>query len=605
MSGRDGETHDDEAFSRRRFVQGVGAAGLAAGLAGCSGQSGGGGGGSGGGGSGASPKDSALTFAQWAVPSDSQYNPYNDKNNAEPRRTLFDRFMQENIQKNKFQSYAIQDWSVKPKSVSLTLRDGMKWHNGDDVTPQDVVTKLKLDMYTGGSLGNFTDDISKAVRKRENKKVKIDLDRKINEEIVLALLQPKRLDTKHSEYKENLNALENASGDKARSEAQTKLFEKTVPKPIGSGPFKFDTADSQRTLLTKFEDHPDAGKINFPEMEYLYMPTNQKRWNALINNRTDGSATLFMPQNKVKQLPKSVQMGLIARHTGLGIVFNYGNEHFKKRKVRQAVAHVIDRQAAAKNSGAGTGSKLPVEIPCCITEGETNDVKQKWLKGVAGKFNKYDTNTQKAASLLKSAGYRKQGGTWKDGSGNALKAPIKGPAGFTDWIAAAETMVSNLKQFGIDSTLLSKDTATYWGKDYANGEFTLALQGWSSYDQRYPYFHFDYVYRGSDATDVWQMPKTFAVSPLKNPSGAQQERKPAETVDKLSRANEKQAREHIQQLAWVTNRALPVLPIMEKLAQTFQTTDDWKGPPKDSPKIQTYWPTEWLERRGDWTAKTN
>jgi len=606
------DTNQDgqEKTSRRWFLRGVGATGLATGLAGCSGGGGGDGGngnGTGGGngsgtGGGGELRDSTLTLAQWAVPSDSQYNPYNAKNYSEPYRMLYDKFMRQNLETQEHHGYAISDWSFEDKTVSLTVRDGMKWHNGDDVTAADFVTQLKLDMYTGGSLSNYVDDIGNAITKADQKTVEINFASQISKEIVLSRLQSKRIAAKQSVYEKHLKAFENASSDEARSKAQSDLSKRAISDPIGSGPFQFEDADAQRALLKKFEDHPDADEINFPEVEYRYMPSNQKRWNALINGQTDGSATLFMPGNRLKQLPDSFQVGHIPDFSGLGIIFNHGNEHFGNRKVRQAVAHVIDRQAVAKNSAAGTDSKKAVKIPSGIAGQATNEPK-KWLKNVAGKFNKYELNQDKAASLLQEAGYKKKGGTWQDSNGNAFKAPIKAPGGYSDWVTGAQTAVSNLQDFGIKSTLLTRKASVYWGKDYSNGNFTLALSGWAAGGLSYPYFDFDYLFRSGTAEDVWKVPSKFDVSPLDNPSESPKTYTPSSTVDELSRVSKEKATPLIQELAWVTNQTLPVLPLQEKFHQTFLTTDDWNVPPTDSPKIQVKWPTAWLPREGAWTAK--
>ncbi|WP_266083038.1 ABC transporter substrate-binding protein [Haladaptatus caseinilyticus] len=603
-------------LSRRGLVKILGATGIAGSLAGCGGQraaekSGG----SGGSETTATtmadgpvkqegkPVDEALTVAQWAVPSDSQYNPWNSKNFAEPRRMLFDRFMRYNISEQKFYPYAISDWSFDNQSVTLTIRDSLTWHDGTKVTAKDVVNQLKLDMYTGGSLGDYVDTIANDVKKKDDKSATISLNQKVNKQIVLSFLQPKRLIAKESVYGKYVKRADNAGSDDEQSKVISELQNKSIAKPIGNGPFKFENADSQRTLLTKYEDHPDAKMINFPKAEYLYMPSNEKRWNALINDRTDGSATLFMPSNKLNQLPEHTRVGLIPRHWGMGLVFNFNNKHLQKQEVRQAIAHVIDRDAVAKNSGAGTDSKIGVEYPSGLTGQFSGTIKKKWLKGITGKFNKYETSTEKATKLLKSAGYSKQGGSWQDSSGNRLQLDISAPSGFTDWVAGAKTITSNLSSFGIKSKLQAKDNSTYWGKVYTNSEFTIGLQGWANYDYSYPFFHYDFLYSSTDAQDYWKVPKTFQVPPLSNPSGKPQEVTPTQLVTDLSSSSRDKALNQIQELAWITNQTLPVLPVMEKLTQTFLTADEWNVPPKSSPKIQQYWPTEWLPRMGNWTAK--
>jgi peptide/nickel transport system substrate-binding protein len=558
------------------------------------------------------PIDPALTLAQWAVPSDSQYNPWNGKNYAEPRRMLFDRLMMYNLAKQEYLPYALSDWTVDTTdsgtTVSLSIRDGMTWHNGDPVAAEDLVTQLKLDMYTGNSLGDYVDDISTAVKKTGKKTVELSMA-PVNDRVVLSLIQPTRLVAYKETFGEYLTAFEEAGSDKERDRAYAELTKLTIPKPIGNGPFQFDSADAQRTLLTKFEDHPDADRINYPKAEYLYMPTNQKRWNALINNRTDGSATLFMPRNKLNQLDSSVRVARIPRHWGMGLIFNHAKKPFDDPKVRKAFAYVIDRKSVAKNSGAGTNTKVAVDIPCGLTGNFSGKVTGKWLSpdtdGAPDQFQRYETNAEKAATLLREAGYEKKNGAWVDAqSGEPLKAPLKCPAGFSDWVAGARTIVSQLDSFGVEAQLLTKDTATYWGKDYANGDFVLGLNGWASYSHVYPYFHYQWLWTSSDSEDIWQVPETVTVPPYSNPSGAPTETKPDDLVNKLSRATDAEAQQLIERLAWITNQTLPVLPIQEKLAQSFMTADHWNVPPADSPKVMEYWPTEWLPRQGWWTAKT-
>jgi len=483
--------------------------------------------------------DERFTVAQWAVPSDSQYNPWNGKNYAEPRRVLFDRFMKYNLASAEYSGYAISDWSVDGQSVSLTVRDGLTWHDGDAVTATDVANQIKLDAYNGGSLDAHIDDLAADVTAEDESTVAITLNKAINEQILLAYLQPKQVVAKESVYGDYVSRLDEASGDEARNEVISELANMTVDDPVGCGPFQFEDADSQRTLLSKFDGHPDAGNVNFPEMEYRYLPSNQKRWNALINGGTDGSATLFMPANKVNQLPDSVQVSLIPRHWGLGLIFDHEDEHLGKRKVRQALAHVINREQVAKNSGAGTNSKIAVKYPTALTGAFSGQVEDAWLKNVADDFETYQGGASRAEALLQEAGYSKQDGTWADESGDPIDVPIKAPAGFSDWVAGAETVVDQLKQFGIEAQLLAKDTSTYWGKDYANGNFKVALQGWASYNQTYPYFHYDYLYAGGSGSiqDLSNFPDSFDVEVLHEQTRDSSSVDPVSLVEDLVQAS--------------------------------------------------------------------
>ncbi|QIO24450.1 ABC transporter substrate-binding protein (plasmid) [Haloarcula sp. JP-L23] len=485
-----------------------------------------------------------LTLAQWAVPSDSQYNPWNTKNFAEPRRTLFDRFMKYNLDSQEYTGYLISDWALDGQTFTLTVREGQTWHDGSPATATDVANQIKLDIYNGGNLGEFVAPEDKGavadrVTASDERTVELSLAGPVNEDILLAYLQPKYLAAHEGTYGEFVTRLDEAGSDKERSVIIGELSSKTVPDPIGCGPFKFENADSQRTLVSKFEDHPDAGNINFPEIEYLYKPSNQSRWNGLINNETDGSATLFMPRNKLNQLPDSVQTTLIPRHWGLGLLFNHEREPVNDVRVRKAIAHVINRESVAKNSGAGTRSKIAVTYPSGLTSEFSDQVEGTWLKGVTDKFETYgraESQTEKAAALLEDAGYEKQNGTWQKG-GEPLHIPIKGPSGFSDWVAGAQTAVSQLKDFGIKAESVMKDSSTYWGKDYSNGDFVVGLQGWASYNQSYPYFHYKFLYDSHSAKNYWNSPSEFESPVLHDDLRDGESVAPADLVAQLSTGN--------------------------------------------------------------------
>jgi len=489
--------------------------------------------------------DDRLTFAQWAVPADSQYNPWNGQNFGEARRMLFDRFMKKNLATQETTGYLITDWEVTSDTVTLSVREGQTWHNGDAVTATDVANQIKLDIYNGGSLGSFVapEDmgaVSDRVTATDETTVEITLAEPATETILLAYLQPKYLVAHEGTYGEFVTALDEASNEDERAQALSDLTNDTTPNPIGCGPFQFEDADSQRTLLTKYEDHPDAGNINYSEVEYLYKPQNQGRWNSLINNETDGSATLFMPKNRLNQLPDSMQVSLIPRHWGMGLVFNFDKEPVNDVRVRKAIAHVVNRENAATNSGAGTKSKLAVTYPSGLTGEFNNQIEGGWLDGVTEEFDTYGpgtAQTDKAASLLQDAGYTKQNGTWQK-DGEPLTLPIKGPSGFSDWVSGVNTIVAQLQEFGIEAEAVMLDNSTYWGSDYSNGDFVVGLQGWASYDQSYPYFHFDWIFNSWDALNAWNLPSEFESPVLHEEERDGETVTPADLVSELSTANE-------------------------------------------------------------------
>ncbi len=489
--------------------------------------------------------DERLTFAQWAVPKDSQYNTWNGKNFGEARRMLFDRFMKYNLADREYTGYVVSDWTLDGTTLTLSIREGQAWHNGDPVTATDVANQIKLDCYNGESLNTFIapedkGTLSEKITATDTTTVELSLVKAVNEEILLAYLQPTYLVAHDDTYGTFVTKLDEAGSTDERSSALGELTSHTKSEPIGSGPFQFEDADTRRTLLKKFEDHPDADAMNYSEVEYLYKPENQGRWDSLINGETDGSATLFMPSNKLNQLPDTVQVSLIPRHWGLGLVFNFDEKPVDDPRIRKAIAHVINRKAVANNSGAGTNSKIAVTYPSGLTGEFTGQIEGTWLEGVTEAFQTYGrgmSQSEEAAALLEKAGYQKQNGTWKK-DGEPLSLPIKGPSGFSDWVSGAQTIVSQLKQFGIEAEAVMKDTSTYWGKDYTNGDFVVGLQGWASYDYSHPFFHFQWLFDSWDAKNAWNLPSDFTSPVLHDQERDGETVTPARLVSELSTSEE-------------------------------------------------------------------
>ncbi|WP_224338068.1 ABC transporter substrate-binding protein [Haloprofundus halobius] len=479
--------------------------------------------------------DDTLTLAQWINPQDAQYNDWNPEGGAEVDRMVYDRFMSYNIVEAEYDGYAISDWEFDGDSISLTLRDGLVWHDGDEATGQDVANQIKLDMYTGGSLSDYVDDVAESVSVDGNS-VTLQFNETLNEQIILSLLQPKYLAAKDSIFGEYVELYDNAENEDEEAAAYEELSSMTLEEPVGTGPFSFEDADSRRALATKFEDHPDADQVEVENVEYLFMPENQNRWTSLQEGEMDGDATLFMPQNQVDQLPDHVQISLLPRHWGMGLIFQHDDDHMGKREVRQAIAHAVDRDAVAQYSSANTDSKLGVSYPCGLTGDFSGKVEDEWLDGVTDQFNQYAYDTDRAAELLEEAGYSEDGDGWVDENGNSLEVPIKVPSGFSDWVSAAETIVSNLNDFGVASEMITRENGAYFGTDLPDGDFVVACEGWASYDHVYPYFHFDHIYTGGSTSlqSVANFPEEYEVSPLHDDIREGGTVDPTELIDSLA-----------------------------------------------------------------------
>jgi len=84
----------------------------------------------------------------------------------------------------------------------------------------------------------------------------------------------------------------------------------------------------------------------------------------------------------------------------------------------------------------------------------------------------------RAARLLDEAGLRRGPDGWRRGpDGAPLSFTVQTPAGYSDWVAAAQIIVRGLRQAGIDVVVRSGDHQA-WFEQLGRGDYTLSV-GWS------------------------------------------------------------------------------------------------------------------------------
>ncbi len=586
-------------INRRQFVGLTGTVGVTA-LAGCSGNSDNGKGSTSKGGSdGKKIHDKKHVDMANQVPKNIQWNVSNPSSSAQiSQYYLFDAFAKYNYAKSKLVPYGISKWEFGDNTFTLTLRDGQKWSNGDDLTADDIVTQLKLGMYTGSGYGDYT----KSIEAKDDKTVVMHLNGSVNQSIVkfqvLAgnlIRQPKSIFGKYVDQIEK---------DKKKGTRNLQNF--AWKEPIASGPFKYNQATTQELELTRRDDHPDSDKINFKTYAFRYINGNEATHQSMISNELDSVYSMFTPPRIVKQLPKNWQQVKTPANWGYGLVPQMDHKHTGDRAVRQAIQYVINREAVVKN--AGPESKQAPKYPIGVPSGDQERI----LGDAASKFNTYgqsSTETDKATKVLKDAGYKKNGGTWKDSDGDTVKLPVQAPSGWSDWVSAAKTVVDQLNGFGFKSTLDSRSFGTLSGQVWSSGDFVLASGSWlpGGAQASFPYFSLrhqllensgGYTYNYAPANSDRGGKNADVTVPSRTGSG-KMTLNPAKRLKKLSKTTDKKKiNEMMLDLAWVTNQDLPLLAVAEKQDQSFLSRDHWKVPKDGSDIEQVKWPESWAVRFG-------
>jgi peptide/nickel transport system substrate-binding protein len=260
-------------------------------------------------------------------------------------------------------------------------------------------------------------------------------------------------------------------------------------QPVGSGPFSFGAWPVAGKL--RLERRSDRQRFEFVEVKN---PT--VRVLKLLRGEIDMLQNDISPE-LIGYLETRSEIE-ITRHHGTNftyIGFNLQDPHTGDPRVRQAIAHAIDRQAIITSVMQGAARRAEALFP-----------PEHWAG--ASSLTAYDYDPQKARSLLNDAGYSRA---------DPLHLVYK-TSSDPYRIRLATVIQSQLRAVGIEIELRSYDWGTFFG-DIKGGNFQLYSLSWV----------------GVRTPDIFRY--IFASESLP-PAGANRGRYASETVDELLRQAE-------------------------------------------------------------------
>jgi len=160
-------------------------------------------------------------------------------------------------------------------------------------------------------------------------------------------------------------------------------------------------------------------------------------------------------------------------NNGPGLYVNHEVYPLDLVEVRQAIAHIIDRE---QNGFVSLGeSGVPVEYMTGMSDG----LSEAWLSDeTLDSLNYYEHNLDGAAALLESVGFsRNSDSIWVDDNGDALAFELTFPQEFADWSASAENATAQLNDFGFDITARGVQFQQHPLEIY-DSNFEMAIRNW-------------------------------------------------------------------------------------------------------------------------------
>ena len=343
-------------------------------------------------------------------------------------------------------SYA---WSNAYKTITFTIRQGVKWNNGTPLTPADVA---------------FTFNMVKANTAINSGGLTISSVSTSGNTVTLTFPTPQ------------YGNLEEIAGQAIVPESQwTGVTPATFvdANPVGTGPYMLGSFTPQGFTLKKNPYYWQAAEVKVPTVDFPVYVSNTGALNALFNNQIDWTGNYIpgLQKNFVDTNPAT--HGYYEAAGGdESLEPNLTKWPTNQLAVRQAISLAVDRTLLASEGEAGLAS------PITESGGLTLPTFQAWAGPVSSATMPSTSNTAAAEQVLEKAGFTKGSNGYFEKGGKEVSVTIISPTAYTDMAEVDSIAAQELRGAGIDATYQGLSTDA-WNADVADGDFSIT-EHWSN-----------------------------------------------------------------------------------------------------------------------------
>lgn len=460
------------------------------------------------------------------------FNPYGPSTGMLAAGILYEPLIYINPLHNSQQSWLATGyaWSNGNKTLTFSMRSGVKWSDGKPLTAADVVFTFNLLKKFSGLDLQAVWTVLSGVRQQGNK-------------VIFSFKHPA---VPFFYYIADQNyILPQHIWSKIKNPVTY-----TDKSPVGSGPFLMKSCSPQDITYSRNPHYWQTGKPYISEVRYPAFLDNQPGNLFLAQGKANWGGQ-YVPNVKSYYLSRDTTN----RHTWYppagSDVLLYLNQTvypLNIRAVRQAISYGIDR---AKVSRLGVYGYLPPANQLGIIQ----PTSQSWYnRSVAARYGA-SYNPTKARALLKSAGFTLgSNGIFQKG-GKSLSLTLINNSGYTDWVAETSLIRDSLRAVGLNVTIqnISGDNVT---ARIGKGDFQMVY--YSPTGGPTPYYQFRQLLYGANSAPIGQV------------AASNYERYHSPQVDRLldayaKTANVAQQHSIINQIQAVMVRDVPVVPVLQNV----------------------------------------
>lgn len=320
--------------------------------------------------------------------------------------------------------------AIDPSTYSFTLRPGLKFHDGSAITAETVKASIEYlaDKNTGAAIYAALATLASI---------------EVTDELSLTI----KLSKPNASFLEYL-------ADPNAGISPVEALASGAENWVGAGPYKLaNNFNGVSVHLVKADTFYANEQVNLDRLDFVFYPDSVARTNALLAGDVD--AIDFVGWEDFERVKADSNLVLDAvSGPFLYTMFNTETAPFNDAKVRQAIAHAINRENVVAVAFYGNGTPLNG-----IPMSPNNDRYDPSM----GELWSYDPD--KARALLAEAGVAE-----------GLSIRLLSSASYGFFLDAALSVQADLQAVGIHAELDAPDWATYMSQK-GQGGYDLAIGG--------------------------------------------------------------------------------------------------------------------------------
>ncbi|HYH11607.1 MAG TPA: ABC transporter substrate-binding protein, partial [Thermomicrobiales bacterium] len=373
------------------------------------------------------------------------------------------------------------------ENFEITLREGVVWSDDTPFTAADVDATLWCLRIMSNTLWQYIDEVN--VVDDYTVRLHMSTPSTVVERYAIRTANPRPASV-YGEWADRAKELFANGGTLEDPEGAQLLDQFNQFRPEGvpvTGPFMIDenSITSSQMTMVKNDKAWNADQVLFDRI-VNYNGETDTISAVVLSGEIDYATHGFAPATEAEFANQGIRVLRPPVYSGPAILINYGrhSETLGDKRVRQAIAHAVDRQQNGTVALAESG--IAVDY---MTGMSDNQVPQWVEESAVESLNRYEYDQEKATALLEEAGWTKEGDVWVMNNGEEARFELIFPAEFADWSAAGTDLAEQLTNFGIVVEPVAV-THTQQPIDVDQGNFDLAIRGWGSSSNPHPHFSY-------------------------------------------------------------------------------------------------------------------